>query len=143
MSQLVMPRNGQSPLTQLLKLKMFGGTAYLFSVNVVPSFDTGIGDLPVETIGGTGAIGTNFFSVPFLDPSQEWTVASTRVLLWTATGPDLGKTIYGWAQLDIGGKLLFAERFDTPMVIVSIGQGVLLEPILRPEALAGTGFVSD
>jgi hypothetical protein len=149
MSQIQLVSTGQEELevslqTQLNLAAPPGPYAWsLFSTNVVPSFNTVAADVPVETLNAVGSKGVTTFGAPYLTPEGQWEISSPTVLQWVAAIADLGKTIYGYAVMDVTGILLFAERFDTPVVISTVGQAVQVFPRVQLPSLAGTGAVED
>jgi hypothetical protein len=142
-SEVVLVQTGQETMVYLVRNFLGGASLYLWSVNVVPNFDTQLADLPVETIGGVTTRAVGFMYTPMLDQDGQWNCGERSVAEWTATGPDIGKTIYGWAMLNAAGDLIWAERFDTPVFIVEANQGILILARYAVPALASSGAVMD
>jgi hypothetical protein len=149
MSQIVLVQNGQLELETSLKTQLNlaappGPYAWsLFSANVVPSFNTVAADVPIETLDAVGSQGVITFGAPYLTPEGQWEISSPTILSWVSAMADIGKTIYGYAVMDVTGILIFAERFDVPIVISVAGQAVQVFPRVQLPALAGTGSVED
>jgi hypothetical protein len=149
MSSVTLVSSGQNELETSLQAQLNlaappGPYAWsLFSVNVVPSFDSVAADLPVETLNAVGTKGVTTFGSPYLTPEGQWEISSPTILEWTSAIADVGKTIYGYAVIDVAGVLLFAERFDNPIVIGVAGQMVQVFPRVQLASLAGTGSVLD
>lgn len=107
-----------------------GAKMILFANDAALTKNTILADLTEPTFTGYAISTAVTWSVPFNDPLNRTVVAgSSKNFICTGGTPD--DTIYGYAIVDSTAMdLLFAERFDAPVPIAAVGDGLTVEPVL-------------
>lgn len=129
----VYPR--KSDLKVLTELKVAdnyldGAKVMLFQNAIVPDKDTELADLDVATFSGYAVSAAVVWGTPYLDANGVATVQAGSVQ-FTQSAITVTNTVYGWALVgDPAGTpyLICAERFDSPIAMLEVSDGIVVSP---------------
>jgi hypothetical protein len=131
---IIVPDVGLTPLLeQLLQLASIASYTYhLYTNNYTPIHGSVIGDFTEATSGAFPGYAAQA-ATPWGTPTVASSVATSTapMLTWTASSmPGSPVTIYGYYVDDGAGNLLWAELFQSPVVVTNSGDSVNLIPLL-------------
>lgn len=99
---------------------------HLYKNDYTPGPATVVGDFTEADFTGYAASAIVVWGTVLTDPSNVAYVAGDAKT-FASTGSAVPNTIYGyWAQG--AGGLMYAERFDAPIPILGVGDGIVLVP---------------
>lgn len=106
-----------------------GGKIHLFKNNFTPSPTMAIGDLTeADFTGYAASSAVTWAAAAYLPDGTAVVVGDSKTFQVGAT-PTILNTVYGWYLTDAAGTtLIFARRFDTPVVLSAAHQILTILP---------------
>ncbi len=129
MSNLIVPNASKIELMKIAcgLQSNYASRIKLFSNNHVPGPTTVAGSLVEATFTGYSFISLSGVSVSGSLDMESRAVLSYSACTWTKSGAT-GNTIYGYWVSDAAGVLLWVERFDSTIPMVSDGAYLVITP---------------
>jgi len=129
MSFLIVPNDAK---TRLVKLTLGVTATYplhinLFQNNYIPGPSTLQSNMVGASFSGYSGIVLSGLSVSATLDGSNRALASWSACTWTKSGPT-GNTIYGYSVTDSAGNMLWVERFDSPIPMLSDGAYLVITP---------------
>lgn len=127
---LLVPNVGELVFLEWIvdRLNSDGVTVRLFQNDHTPGDADEEGDYTVASFDGYDAIAADAWQPPFTD-GDEYAHTFHAACTWTNTGVT-ANTIYGYFVVKSvdGSQILWAERFESPVVIDTPGQSLSITP---------------
>lgn len=102
-------------------------TLKLFQNDTVPAFTDTIADYVECDFAGYVAGTPIAWGAPIINGSNQGELNGTQIN-FTHDGGSTGNTVYGIFVVDVGGNLLYAERFPAPISMTTAGDTIPYVP---------------
>lgn len=130
---IIVPNVGLATLLDDLTAVWGTVDIHLYDNNYVPVHGSVVGDFNEASFSGYAPVAVTSWS-PAAPTGVDHEQSTGSTVQWAAPGVGLPINLYGYYATDPGGNLLFAERFPSPPVVLSIAGQVLSITIVFTDA---------
>lgn len=114
-----------------LQTALANSTVDLYSNNVSPSKNNTVVDFTIATFAGYTQQTIVAVPAPIFDQVNGGISLVLPANLFAFVGPGIGQSVYGWILRTMGGVLIAAGNFDSPVQMIQNGDAIPLQLLLN------------